>query len=81
MLMDQHSWKGSWFDWVWMGTGRSEFVTVQVDRCPFTRFESIFHAIFHCNSYFQYLVLLYFIWHKKSVKSVHFPATSLNNIM
>ena len=26
---------------VWMGTGRSEFATVQVERCPLTRLESI----------------------------------------
>ena len=25
MRMDQHSWKGNWWDWVWMKTGRSEF--------------------------------------------------------
>ena len=28
-------------DWVWMGISRSEFTTVQVERCPFTRFDSI----------------------------------------
>ena len=27
------------WDWVWMGTGRSEFATVQVERCPFTHLE------------------------------------------
>ena len=26
---------------VWMGTGKSEFTTVQVEWCPFTRLESI----------------------------------------
>jgi hypothetical protein len=25
---DQHSWKGSGWDWVWMGTGRSEYMTM-----------------------------------------------------
>jgi hypothetical protein len=39
--IDQHSWKGSWWYWVWMGTGRSEFMTVQVKLCPFTRLEGI----------------------------------------
>jgi hypothetical protein len=38
---DQHFWKGSWWDWVLMGTGRSEFITVQVERFPFTGLESI----------------------------------------
>ena len=39
--MDQHFWKVSWWDWVWMGTGRSEFVTVHEERCPLTCLESI----------------------------------------
>ena len=39
--MDQHSWKGSWWDLVWMGTARPEFMTIQVDLCPFIGFENI----------------------------------------
>jgi len=38
---DQHSSKGAGGDWVWMGTGKSEFMTVQVGQCPFTYLESI----------------------------------------
>ena len=38
---DQHSWKGSWWVWVWMGTGRSELMTMEVEQCPFACFESI----------------------------------------
>ena len=30
--MDQHSWKGSWWDWVCMGTGRSEFTPIYIFR-------------------------------------------------
>ena len=30
--MDQHFCKGSWWDWVWMGTGKSQFATVKVDQ-------------------------------------------------
>ena len=29
------------WNWVWMGTCRSEFMTMQVDWCTFTHFESI----------------------------------------
>ena len=39
--MDQHSWKGSWWDWVWMGTSRSEFTTLQVERFSLTHLESV----------------------------------------
>ena len=31
MLTDQQSWKGIWWDWVWMATGRSGFETVVVE--------------------------------------------------
>ena len=34
-LTNQHSWKGIWWDCVWMATGRSGFVTVVVKRWPF----------------------------------------------
>ena len=32
---------GCWWDWVWLGTGRSEFAKVQVERCPLAHLESI----------------------------------------
>ena len=29
------------WDWVWMGTGRLDFMTVKVEWCPFTCLERI----------------------------------------
>ena len=37
----QHSTKGAGGILVWIGTGWSEFTTMQVDHCPFIHFESI----------------------------------------
>ena len=34
-LTDQQSWKGIWWDWVWITTAISGFNTVVVIRCPF----------------------------------------------
>ena len=34
-LTDQQSWKGIWWDWAWMATGRSGFETAVVKQCPF----------------------------------------------
>ena len=33
-LPDQHSWKGIWWDWVWIAIGRSGFDTMVVNQCP-----------------------------------------------
>ena len=35
ILTDQYSWKGIWWDLVWIATGRSGFDTVVVNQCPF----------------------------------------------
>ena len=38
-LTDQHSWKGIWWDCVWMASGRSGFDIVVVNWCPFIQSE------------------------------------------
>ena len=35
-LTDQHSWKGIWWDYVWMATGRSGFNTMVVNQSVHT---------------------------------------------
>ena len=38
-LTDQHSWKGIWWDRVWIATGRSGSDTMVMNQCPFIRSE------------------------------------------
>jgi hypothetical protein len=45
---------------VWMGTGRSEFMTVQVDQCPFTCCELMYQE--YSTMLTESSLHLYFHW-------------------
>ena len=54
--------KGDGWDLVWMGTGRSVFATVQVDRCPFIYISRASDLFLKCK---KYCIFVRWSWHTR----------------